>query len=87
MAGHLPKGWSGKQVAVLFERESGGGLKARLIGDSTGGVTVEAAAEQSSRTFFVPWTAIRYVELLEEAAERRPTATSRPAETPEDPVP
>ncbi len=87
MAGHLPKGWNGKQVAVLFERESGGGLKARLIGDSTGGVTVEAAADQGSRTFFVPWTAIRYVELLEEATESRPAAKSRTAETPEDPAP
>ncbi len=87
MAGQLPKGWNGKRVAVLFERESGGGLKARLIGDSTGGVTVEVAAEQGTRTFFVPWTAIRYVELIEEAAESRPAATAQAAEMPEDPVP
>ena len=87
MAGQLPKGWNGKRVAVLFERESGGGLKARLIGDSTGGVTVEVATDQGARTFFVPWTAIRYVELLEEAAKGRPAATDQAAEMPEDPAP
>jgi hypothetical protein len=56
-------------VAVLFEREGGGGLKGKLIGDNAGGVTVEATGKQGARTFFVPWTAVRYVEILKEPDE------------------
>jgi hypothetical protein len=90
MAGYLPKEWSGKRVAVRFTR--GRGFDARLVGDNAGGITVEPikedAEEEHARSAFVPWAAVRYVQLLEEPGERRraqPKGTA--AEMPEDPAP
>ena len=91
MAGYLPKEWNGKRVAVRFAR--GRGFDARLVGDNAGGITVEPtkeedAEEERPRSAFVPWTAVRYVQLLEEPGERRrarPKGTA--AEMPEDPAP
>ncbi len=90
MAGYLPKEWNGKRVAVRFAR--GRGFDARLVGDNAGGITVEpineGAEEESARSAFVPWAALRYVQLLEEPSEpqrARPKGTA--AEKPEDPAP
>jgi hypothetical protein len=91
MAGYLPKEWSGKRVAVRFTR--GRGFDARLVGDNAGGITVEPikeedAEEEHARSAFVPWAAVRYIQLLEEPGERpraRPKGTA--AEMPEDPAP
>ena len=91
MAGYLPKEWNGKRVAVRFTR--GRGFDARLVGDNAGGITVEpikedAEEEERARSAFVPWSAVRYVQLLEEPSEpqkARPKRTA--AKKPEDPAP
>jgi hypothetical protein len=74
MAGYLPKGWNGKRVAVRFQQ--GRGFDARLVDNSAGGITVEPireedaeAGEAGTRSAFVPWGAVRYVQLLEEPIE------------------
>jgi hypothetical protein len=73
MAGYLPSGWVNKHVAVVFEREGSGGIDAKLISHSEGGIFVELGYSQDTRRLFMPWSAVRYVELLEEADESRPT--------------
>ena len=94
MAGYLPKEWNGKRVTVRFAR--GRGFDARLVGDNAGGITVEPIKEEdaeedeeeSARSAFVPWSAVRYIQLLEEPSERqraRPKGTA--AKKPEDPAP
>ena len=90
MAGYLPKGWNGKRVAVRFAR--GRGFDARLVGDNAGGITVEPieedTEEEHARSAFVPWAAVRYIQLLEEPSERqraRPKRTA--AKKTEDPAP
>ena len=93
MAGYLPKEWNGKRVAVRFTR--GRGFDARLVGDNAGGITVEPVKEEDAedeeegaRSAFVPWTAVRYIQLLEEPIEgRRPRPKGTAAEMPEDPAP
>jgi hypothetical protein len=75
LAGYLPKEWNGKRVAVRFAR--GRGFDARLVGDNAGGITVEPINEDAeddeerARSAFVPWAAVRYVQLLEEPSERQ----------------
>ena len=93
MAGYLPKEWNGKRVAVRFAR--GRGFDARLVSDNAGGITVEPIKEEDeedeeerARSAFVPWTAVRYVQLLEEPSERqraRPKGTA--AKQPKEPAP
>ena len=90
MAGYLPKEWNGKRVAVRFAR--GRGFDARLVGDNAGGITVEPvkedAEEEHPRSAFVPWAAVRYIQLLEEPSEpqkARPKRTA--AKKPEEPAP
>jgi hypothetical protein len=93
LAGYLPKEWNGKRVAVRFAR--GRGFDARLVGDNAGGITVEPIKEEEAqdeeertRSAFVPWAAVRYIQLLEEPSERqraRPKSTA--AKKPEDPAP
>jgi hypothetical protein len=90
LAGYLPKEWNGKRVAVRFAR--GRGFDARLVGDNAGGLTLEPikedAEEESARSAFVPWAAVRYIQLLEEPSEgqrARPKRTA--AKKPEDPAP
>jgi hypothetical protein len=71
LAGYLPKEWNGKRVAVRFTR--GRGFDARLVGNSAGGITVEPieedAEEEHARSAFVPWAAVRYVQLLDDPGE------------------
>ena len=90
MAGYLPKEWNGKRVAVRFAR--GRGFDARLVGDNAGGITVEPvkedAEEEGARSAFVPWAAVRYIQLLEEPSEpqkARPKRTA--AKKAEEPAP
>jgi hypothetical protein len=93
VAGYLPKEWNGKRVAVRFTQ--GRGFDARLAGYNAGGITVEPineedaeGSEAGARSAFVPWTAVRYVQLLEDPGERqraRPKGTT--AKKPEDPAP
>ena len=90
MAGYLPKEWNGKRVAVRFAR--GRGFDARLVGDNAGGITVEPvkedAEEEHARSAFVPWAAVRYVQLLEEPNERqRARSKGTAAKKPEEPEP
>jgi hypothetical protein len=93
MAGYLPKEWNGKRVAVRFAR--GRGFDARLVGDNAGGLTVEPIKEEDEedseagpRSAFVPWAAVRYIQLLEEPGERRrPRSKGTAAEKPEEPAP
>ena len=62
------KDWIGKRVSVIFS--SGDGFEATFAHRVEDGVYIEIGAEQpedSSRVFFVPWSAIRHLELLEEA--------------------
>jgi hypothetical protein len=63
-----------------------------LVGDNAGGITVEPieedAEEERARSAFVPWAAVRYIQLLEEPGERqgaRPKRTT--AKKPENPAP
>jgi hypothetical protein len=87
----LPKEWNGKRVAVRFA--TGRGFDARLVSDNAGGLTVEPvkeedAEEEHARSAFVPWAAVRYVQLQEEPSERqraRPKRTA--AKKPEEPEP
>lgn len=68
MAGYLPREWRGKRVAVRFLAE--GGLEGSLVDHKDGGVFLEVAEDQKTRTLFIPWSSVRYVELLEPADER-----------------
>ena len=82
MAGYLPKEWNGKRVAVRFAR--GRGFDARLVSDNAGGITVEPvkeedAEEEHAQSAFVPWAAVRYVQLLEEPGERQGARSKRTA--------
>jgi hypothetical protein len=89
LAGYLPKEWNGKRVAVRFAR--GRGFDARLVENNAGGITVEPikeedAEEDHARSAFVPWAAVRYIQLLEEPSEpqkARPKRTA--AKKPEEP--
>jgi hypothetical protein len=90
LAGYLPKEWNGKRVAVRFA--TGRGFDARLVENNAGGITVEPvkeedAEEEHARSAFVPWAAVRYVQLLEEPNEpqkARPKRTAaKKAEEPE----
>jgi hypothetical protein len=66
-----------------------------LVGDNAGGITVEPIKEEDAedeeerpRSAFVPWAAVRYIQLLEEPSERqkaRPKGTA--AKKPEEPAP
>ena len=93
MAGYLPKEWNGKRVAVRFA--TGRGFDARLVGDNAGGLTVEPIKdedaqdeEERARSAFVPWTAVRYIQLLEEPSERQKARPKRTAaKKPEEPAP
>ena len=90
MAGYLPKEWNGKRVAVRFA--TGRGFDARLVGDNAGGITVEPvkedAEEEHARSAFVPWAAVRYIQLLEEPSERQKARPKRTAaKKPEEPAP
>jgi hypothetical protein len=71
MPGFLPRGWKNKRVSVLFERERGGSVDATLVNDNDGGVQLEMVEEQVVRRMFVPWVAVRYVELMEEPEEQQ----------------
>ena len=91
MAGYLPKEWNGQRVAVRFAR--GRGFDARLVDNNAGGITVEPikeedAEEERARSAFVPWAAVRYIQLLEEPSEpqkARPKRTA--AKKAEEPAP
>jgi hypothetical protein len=90
LAGYLPKEWNGKRVAVRFAR--GRGFDARLVGDNAGGITVEPieedAEEEHARSAFVPWAAVRYIQLLEDPGERqRARSKGTAAKKPEEPEP
>jgi hypothetical protein len=90
LAGYLPKEWNGKRVAVRFTR--GRGFDARLVGDNAGGITVEPvkedAEEEHARSAFVPWAAVRYIQLLEEPSERQKARPKRTAaKKAEEPAP
>src|SRR5215208_2592005 len=94
LAGYLPKEWNGQRVAVRFAR--GRGFDARLVDNNAGGLTVEPIKEEDAeedeeeraRSAFVPWAAVRYVQLLEEPSERQKARPKRTAaKKPEDPAP
>ena len=72
MAGYLYKEWNGQPVAVRFAR--GRGFDARLVDNNAGGITVEAIKEEGAEEdhalrAFIPWAAVRYIQLLEEPGE------------------
>jgi hypothetical protein len=72
MGKYLPRGWSGKQISILFEQRERGSIDgATLVNDNDGGVEVEFVEEQATRRVFVPWSAVLYVELMEEPDEQR----------------
>jgi hypothetical protein len=84
LAGYLPKEWNGKRVAVRFAR--GRGFDARLVGDNAGGIAEDE--EERAQSAFVPWAAVRYIQLLEEPSEpqkARPKRTA--AKKAEEPAP
>jgi hypothetical protein len=66
-----------------------------LVGDNAGGITVEPIKEEDAedeeegaRSAFVPWAAVRYIQLLEEPSEgqrARPKGTA--AKKSKDPAP
>ena len=65
MAAYLPDTWRGRRVDVEFERQDGGGFEGILVEDNEGGVRLEIVEEAGPRTLFVPWSAVRYAELLD----------------------
>jgi hypothetical protein len=71
LAGYLSKEWNGQRVAVRFAR--GRGFDARLVDNNAGGITVEPIEEGAEEDYagraFVPWAAVRYIQLLEEPGE------------------
>jgi len=55
-----------------------------LVSDNAGGITVEPvkeedAEEEHAQSAFVPWAAVRYVQLLEEPSERQGARSKRTA--------
>jgi hypothetical protein len=71
---------------VRFTR--GRGFDASLVGDNAGGITVEPVKEEHARSAFVPWAAVRYIQLLEEPSERQKAPPKRTAaKKPEEPAP
>jgi hypothetical protein len=64
-----------------------------LVGNNAGGITVEPieeedAEEDHARRAFVPWAAVRYVQLLEEPSERQGARSKgTAAKKPEDAAP
>jgi hypothetical protein len=64
-----------------------------LVDNNAGGIIVEpikeeGVEEERARSAFVPWAAMRYIQLLEEPSEgqrARPKGTA--AKKPEDPAP
>jgi len=67
-----------------------------LVDNNAGGITVEPIKEEDAeedeeeraRSAFVPWAAVRYVQLLEEPSEGQRTRPKRTAaKKPEDPAP
>jgi hypothetical protein len=71
---------------------TGRGFDARLVSDNAGGLTVEPvkeedAEEEHAQSAFVPWAAVRYVQLLEEPSERQRAQPKRTAaKKPEEPT-
>ncbi len=67
MAGYLPDEWNGRRVSVVLV--TGGRFEAGLVDNNEGGINVEVVRRDSEqepgRRAFLPWTAVRYVELLE----------------------
>jgi hypothetical protein len=67
MAGYLPDEWNGRRVSVVLG--TGGRFEAGLVDNNEGGINVEVvrrdSEEEPGRRAFLPWTAVRYVELLE----------------------
>jgi hypothetical protein len=63
-----------------------------LVENNAGGITVEPvkedAEEEHARSAFVPWAAVRYIQLLEEPSERqRARSKGTAAKKTEDPAP
>jgi hypothetical protein len=94
LAGYLPKEWNEKRITVRFAR--GRGFDARLVGDNAGGLFVEPIKEEDAegehaRRAFVPWAAVRYVQLLGDPGESGELRRARPKgtadEMPEEPAP
>jgi len=55
-----------------------------LVSGNAGGITVEPvkeedAEEEHAQSAFVPWAAVRYVQLLEEPSERQGARSKRTA--------
>ena len=70
MARYLPNDWRGKEVGVRFN--AAGHLEARLVGSNYGSMNVEVTERSGgeegqgpTRSVFIPWSAVQYVELLE----------------------
>ncbi len=65
MARYLPEEWQGKRVALQYLGE--GGFRGTLVSESEGGIFLQVFQNQNARNLFIPWSSIRYLELLEEA--------------------
>ena len=84
--------WKASSRAV---HERARGFDARLVSDNAGGITVEPVKEEDAedegggaRSAFVPWAAVRYIQLLEEPSERQKARPKRTAaKKPEEPAP
>jgi hypothetical protein len=67
MAEYLPDDWNGKRVRVWLG--VGGGFEARLVDNNEGGMNIEGVREdpeeRPARRAFVPWAAVRFVELIQ----------------------
>ena len=67
MAGYLTDEWNGRRGSVVLG--TGGRFEAGLVDNNEGGINGEAVRrdneQEPGRRGFLPWTAVRYVELLE----------------------
>jgi hypothetical protein len=87
---HYPSGWNDKQVSIDFI-EGTSSLTEKVVDSTATGCVVELVSEgepreSRARRIFLPWAAIRSIELLEELHQRRrPPAVHRPFKLPKYP--
>jgi hypothetical protein len=87
---HYPSGWNDKQVSIDFIGGTSS-LTGKVVDSTATGCVVELVPEGESRRscarrIFLPWAAIRSIELLEDLhQQRRLPAVAQPFKLPEYP--
>ena len=64
---YLPVEWRDKRAGVRLNRADTSSIEATIEGQNEGGIFISRPEDE--QTAFVPWTAISYVQLLEDPGE------------------